>query len=80
MTNTTIGQYCNNIRGQILFLLHQEIISLNYSGSDSFLYLNHGKIYKSKTQVSDIKPYPFCLGKISNNFAVNNMKKSVFFC
>ena len=33
------------------------------------------KIYQFKTKISKIKPYPLCVGKISNDFIDNSMKK-----
>ena len=32
-------------------------------------------MYKFKAKDSEIKPYPLCLGNISNNFTINNRKK-----
>ena len=32
-------------------------------------------MYQFKARDSEIKPYPFCLGNISENFTLNNMKK-----
>ena len=29
-----------------------------------------------KSKASEIKPYPLCLGNISNDFTANNMKKT----
>ena len=34
------------------------------------------KLYQFKTKLSEIKSYPFCLGDISNDFAVDNMKRT----
>ena len=51
------------------------VLSLQYSGSNSFLYVNAVKMYKFKAKDSEIKPYPLCLGNISNNFIINNRKK-----
>ena len=34
------------------------------------------KLYQFKTKLSEIKSYPFCLGNISNDFAVDNMKRT----
>ena len=49
-------------------------LSLHYNGSNSFLFVNATKIYQSKAKVSKIKSYPLCLGNVSKNFTVNNMK------
>ena len=33
------------------------------------------KIYQFKVKDSEIKPYPLCLGNISKDFTIDNMKK-----
>ena len=50
-------------------------LSLHYSGSNSFLFVNSTKIYQFKAKDSKIKKYPLCLGNISKKFSANNMKK-----
>ena len=50
-------------------------LSLHYTGSNSFLFLNATKIYQFKANDSEIKKYPLCLGNISKGFTANNMKK-----
>ena len=42
---------------------------------NSFLYPNGLKSYPFEAKDPEIKPYPLCLGKISTEFTVNNMKK-----
>ena len=42
---------------------------------NSFLYPNGVKSYPFEAKDPEIKPYPLCLGKISTDFTVNNMKK-----
>ena len=51
-------------------------LSLNYNGSNSFLFPNGTKIYQFKTKDSEIKTYPLCLGETSRYFSVDNMKKT----
>ena len=51
-------------------------LSLYYNGSNSFLYVNAINVYQFKSKDSEIKPYPPCLGNISKEFTVNNMKKN----
>ena len=50
-------------------------IKLNYYRSKSFLFVNDTKIYQFKAKDSEIKDYTMCLGNISRDFAINNMKK-----
>ena len=51
-------------------------LSLDYNGSNSFLFVNATKIYHFKTKVSKTRKYPLCLGNISGDFSVDNMKKA----
>ena len=50
-------------------------LSLHYNGSNSFLFVNTTKIYQFKAKNSEIKDYTLCLGNISKDFTINNMKK-----
>ena len=51
------------------------VISLHFNRSDSLLFVNTTKIYQFKAKDSEIKKYPFCLGSISKDFTINNIKK-----
>ena len=51
------------------------VLSLHNNGSNSFLFASATKIYQFKAKASEIKYYTLCLGNISNNFEINNMKK-----
>ena len=42
-------------------------LSLHYSGSNSYLFVNGIEIYKFKAKDSEIVATPFCLGNISND-------------
>ena len=50
------------------------VLSLHYNGSNSFLFVNATRIYQFKAKDSEIKDYPLCLGNISKDFTINNMK------
>ena len=52
------------------------VLSLQYNGSNSFLFVNAAKIYQFKAKDSEIKTYTLCLGNISKDFTVDNMKKT----
>ena len=70
-TLTVEAQYSNGFsRSNRKFCL-----SLNYNGSNSFLFVNATKIYQFKAKNSEIKKYPLCLGNILGDFPANNMKK-----
>ena len=51
-------------------------LSLNYNGSSSYLFVNGTEIHKFKTKNSEIIAAPICLGNISRDFSVDNMKKT----
>ena len=50
-------------------------LNLHYDGSNNFLFVNATKIYQFKAKGSEIKDYALCLGNISKDFTINNMKK-----
>ena len=51
-------------------------LSLHYNGSNSYLFVNGTEIHKFKTNDSEILADPICLGNISREFSVDNMKKT----
>ena len=51
------------------------LLSLHYNGSNSFLFVNATKIYQFKVKNSEIKDFTLCLGNLSKDFKINNMKK-----
>ena len=51
------------------------VLSLHCNGSSSFLFVNATKVYQFKAKNSEIKGYWLCIGNISKDFAVNNIKK-----
>ena len=51
-------------------------LSLHYNGSNGFLFVNATKIYQFKAKDSEIKRYPLCLGNISKDFSIDNMKNT----
>ena len=52
-------------------------LSLHYNGSNSYLFVNCKEIHKFKANDSEIIAPPLCLGKISKDCSVDNMKKLV---
>ena len=52
------------------------VLSLHYNQSNGFLFANATKIYQFKAKDSEIKDYTLCLGNISEEFTINNMKKT----
>ena len=46
-------------------------------GVNSYVFVNGVEIYKSKAKDSEVNAVQFCLGSVSNDFWVDNMKKTV---
>ena len=53
-------------------------LSLHYNGASSYLFVNGTEIYKFKAKDSEIVATPLCLGNISKDWSVDNMKKTGF--
>ena len=53
-------------------------LSLHYNGANSYLSVNGTEIYKFKAKDSEIVATPLCLGNISRDCSVDNMKKTGF--
>ena len=53
-------------------------LSLHYNGANSYLFVNGTEIYKFKAKDSEIVPSPLCLGNISKDRSIDNMKKNRF--
>ena len=51
---------------------------MHYKGANSYLFVNGTEIIKFKAKDSEIVPVPLCLGNISKNWSVDNMKKTGF--
>ena len=51
-------------------------LSLHYNGANSYLFVNGKEIVKFKAKDSAIVATPLCLGNISKDWSVNNMKKT----
>ena len=51
---------------------------MHYNGANSYLFVNGTEIYKFKAKDSEIVATPLCLGNISKDWSVDNMKKTWF--
>ena len=62
----------------INFTEHNEkfCLSLHYNGINSCLFVYGQEIRKFKSKDSEIVATPLCLGNISNDWAVDKMKKT----
>ena len=47
----------------------QFVLSLNYNGSNSFLFVNATKVCQFKAKKSEIKDYALCLGNIKRFYS-----------
>ena len=46
------------------------------NGANSYLFVSDTEIYKFKAKDSEIVASPLCLGNISKNWSIDNMKKT----
>ena len=53
-------------------------LSLHYNGANSYVFVNGIEIYKFKAKNSEIVASPLCLGNISKDCSVDNMKTTGF--
>ena len=53
-------------------------LSLHYNRENSYFFVNGTEIYKFKAKESEISVGPICLGNISKDWSVDNMKKTGF--
>ena len=61
------------------FMLQKEILlKLHYNETNSYLFVDGTEIYKFKGKDSEIVATPLCLGNISNDWSIDNMKKTGF--
>ena len=48
---------------------------MHYNEANSYLFVNDTEIHKSKAKVTEVVASSLCLGNISKDFSVDNMKK-----
>ena len=53
-------------------------LSLYYNGANSYLFVNGTEIYKFKAKDSEILVSAICLGNVSKDWSLDNMKRSGF--
>ena len=51
---------------------------MHYNGANSYLLVNGTKIYKFKAKGSKVFVVPICLGNISKEWSIDNMKRAGF--
>ena len=67
---TAEKMYSNNLSKETV----KFCLSLHYNGANSYLFVNGTEIYKFKAKDSEIVATPLCLGNISKDWSVDNMK------
>ena len=80
-SNTRIRTYFNCRKNDsINFTVRKKkfCLSLHYNGANIYLFVNGTEIYKSKAKDSETVVGPICLGSISKDWLVDNMKKTGF--
>ena len=53
-------------------------LSLHYNGASSYLFANGTEVYKFKAKDSEVVVGPICLGNMSKDWSVDNMKRTRF--
>ena len=53
-------------------------LSLRYNGANSYLFVSDTEMYKFKAKDSEIVASPLCLGNISKDWSIDNMKRTGF--
>ena len=51
-------------------------LSLHYNGANSYLFVNGKEIHKFKVKDSEVLATPLCLGNISKDWTIDNMKST----
>ena len=51
-------------------------LSLHYNGANSYLFVNCTEIYKFKTKDCEIVATPLCLENVSEDWLIDNIKKT----
>ena len=62
---------------QLILLLQKKrfCLSLHYNRANSYLFVNGTEIYKFEAKDSEILASQLCLGDISKDWSIDNMKK-----
>ena len=76
-SNTRLRTYTAEKMYSINFTVTKKkfCLSLHYNGAKRYLSVNITEIYKFKAKDSEIVASPVCLGNISKDWLVDNMKK-----
>ena len=78
----TIEEINHTLTAEVKYPIHfrqpgkRSVLDLHYNESNIFLFVNATKVYEFKVKKSEIKDYALCLGNVSKDFTINNMKKT----
>ena len=63
---------------QLIFIVTKMkfCLSFHYNRANSYLFVSCTEIYKFKAKDSEIVASPLCLGNISKDWSIDNMKKN----
>ena len=53
-------------------------LGLHYNGTNSYLFVNGMESIKFKAKDSEIVPSPLCLGNVSKDWSIDDLKKTGF--
>ena len=76
------GIYGKTIYAETLYSINftennkKNCLTLHYNGENSYLFVNGTEIHKIKAKDTEIVASPLCLGRISKDFSLDNMKKN----
>ena len=57
-------------------IIKKNCLSLHYNGANNYLFVNGKEIVKFKVKHSEIVANPLCLGNISKDWSIDNVKKT----
>ena len=83
-SGTTQGLGEHSLTAEKMYLINFTVtkkkfcLSLHYNSANSYLFVNGIEIYKFKAKDSEIVATLLCLGNISKDWSVDNMKKAGF--
>ena len=74
----------HSLTAEIMYLINVTLtkkkfcLSFHYNGANSYLFVNGTEIIKFKAKDSKIVATPLCLGNISKDWSIDNMKRTGF--
>ena len=66
----------NCIQLTLLKKIQNVNLRLHYNGANSYIFVNGTEIIKFEAKYSEITAYPLCLGNMSKDWSVDNLKKT----